>query len=331
MDPGPQQAQEGGQDAAMQTAADRSAQRTEHRAHRATTYRAPESRARAAAQSVVRSPAVKKSNARALKIIGLIVMAVGLLSAASPADMVFSGYVANWIGDLLKYLAIAVGGLGMFCGGLRMDANMRRYARYLAVLGETQAVPVSELSRKLGATMIQSFNDEDIMAGQGTAGLEIVEQCPEVDKVIVPVSGGGLIGGVSTAIKGMVPRVKVYGAEPAALPRYSESLKAGKPVKVEQKRSLADALVAQIPGDICFPYVQANTDGFAAVEDQYMLKGMKLLLTEGKVLCEPSSGIGMGAVMQGLIPVSPQEKVCFLISGGSVGLDQLRILEEVEL
>ena len=62
-----------------------------------------------------------------------------------------------------------------------------------------------------------------------------------------------------------------------------------------------------------------------------MLKGMKLLLTEGKVLCEPSSGIGMGAVMQGLIPVSPQEKVCFLISGGSVGLDQLRILEEVEL
>ena len=158
-----------------------------------------------------------------------------------------------------------------------------------------------------------------------------MEQCPEVDKVIVPVSGGGLIGGVSTAIKGMAPRVKVYGAEPAALPRYSESLKAGKPVKVEQKRSLADALVAQIPGDICFPYVQANTDGFAAVEDQYMLKGMKLLLTEGKVLCEPSSGIGMGAVMQGLIPVSPQEKVCFLISGGSVGLDQLRILEEVEL
>ena len=188
-----------------------------------------------------------------------------------------------------------------------------------------------ELSRKLGATMIQSFNDEDIMAGQGTAGLEIMEQCPEVDKVIVPVSGGGLIGGVSTAIKGTAPQVKVYGAEPAALPRYSESLKAGKPVKVEQKRSIADALVAQIPGDICFPYVRDNTDGFAAVDDQYMLKGMKLLLTEGKVLCEPSSGIGMGAELQGLIPVSPEEMVCFLISGGSVGLDQLRILEEVEL
>ena len=170
VDPGPQQTQGGGQSTAMQTAADRSAQRTEHRAHRATTYRAPESRARAAAQSVVRSPAVKKSNARALKIIGLIVMAVGLLSAASPADMVFSGYVANWIGDLLKYLAIAVGGLGMFCGGLRMDANMRRYARYLAVLGETQAVPVSELSRKLGWPERQVIRDLEKMIDKGYFG-----------------------------------------------------------------------------------------------------------------------------------------------------------------
>ena len=165
--PGPQQAQEGGQGTAMQTAADRSAQ---HAAHRATTYRAPESRARAAAQSVVRSPAVKKSNARALKIIGLLVMAVGLLSAAGPADMVFSGYVANWIGDLLKYLAIAVGGLGMFCGGLRMDANMRRYARYLAVLGETQAVPVSELSRKLGWSERQVIRDLEKMIDKGYFG-----------------------------------------------------------------------------------------------------------------------------------------------------------------
>lgn len=170
VDPGPQQTQGGGQSTAMQTAADRPAQRTEHRAHRATTYRAPESRARAAAQSVVRSPAVKKSNARALKIIGLIVMAVGLLSAASPADMVFSGYVANWIGDLLKYLAIAVGGLGMFCGGLRMDANMRRYARYLAVLGETQAVPVSELSRKLGWPERQVIRDLEKMIDKGYFG-----------------------------------------------------------------------------------------------------------------------------------------------------------------
>lgn len=182
-----------------------------------------------------------------------------------------------------------------------------------------------------GATMVPPFNDEDIMAGQGTIGLEVMEQCPELDMIIVPVSGGGLIGGVSTAIKAIAPGTKVYGSEPAALPRYSASLSAGKPITVEQKKSIADALVAQTPGDRCFPYVAANVDGFAEVEDDYLLKGMKLLLTEGKLLAEPSACIGIGAVLQGLIAVEPEDKVCFLISGGSVGLEQLRILEEIRL
>lgn len=187
------------------------------------------------------------------------------------------------------------------------------------------------ICRERNATMVPPFNDEDIMAGQGTSGIEIMEQCPDIDKVIVPVSGGGLIGGVSTAIKGMNSSVKVYGAEPAALPRYSASLKAGKPVKVEQKKSIADALVAQIPGDKCYPYIEKNTDGFFDVEDEYLLKAWKLLLTEGKILCEPSSAIGIGAVLQGLAKVEKDEKVCFLISGGSVGLEQLKVLEEVTL
>ena len=188
-----------------------------------------------------------------------------------------------------------------------------------------------DLCRRRGATMVPPFNDEAVMAGQGTAGLEIMEQCPELNAVIVPVSGGGLIGGVSTAIKSVSPQTLVYGAEPAALPRYSESLKAGKPVQVEAKPSIADALVAQRPGDLCFPCVAAHTDGFAAVEDAALLKGWKLLLTEGKLLCEPSSAIGIGAVLQGLIPVKPTDKVCFLISGGSVSVEQLDILKTVTL
>jgi len=79
----------------------------------------------------------------------------------------------------------------------------------------------------------------------------------------------------------------------------------------------------QIPGNICFPYVAAHTDGFADVDEEYILKGMKLLLSEGKLLCEPSSGISIGAVLQGLIPVKPEDKICFFISGGSVSLKQL--------
>lgn len=188
-----------------------------------------------------------------------------------------------------------------------------------------------QICAERGATMVPPFNDETVMAGQGTIGLEIMEQCPELDSVIVPVSGGGLIGGVSTAIKEVAPKVRIYGAEPAVLPRYTQSLAAGKIVTVPQQKSIADALVAQTPGDKCFPYVQSNVDGFATVDDAYILKGMKLLLTEGKILAEPSSCIGLGALLQGLVPVKQEYKVCLIVSGGSVGLDQLKILEEVTL
>ena len=188
-----------------------------------------------------------------------------------------------------------------------------------------------KLCKERNATLVPPFNDETVMAGQGTAGLEIMEQCPELNMVIVPTSGGGLIGGVSTAIKAVSPETVVFGAEPAVLPRYSASLKAGEPILVEKNRTIADALVTQIPGSICFPYVAANTDGFADVDEEYILKGMKLLLTEGKLLCEPSSGISIGAVLQGLIPVKPADKVCFFISGGSVSLEQLHQLEGIEI
>lgn len=182
-----------------------------------------------------------------------------------------------------------------------------------------------------GATMVPPFDDPLVMAGQGTVGLEILEQCPALDALVVPVSGGGLIGGVATAVKALAPHVRVYGAEPEALPRYRESLRAGHPVQVEQKRSVADALVAQRPGDVCFPYVAENTDGFASVADADLLRAMKLLLLEGKLLCEPSSAIGMGAALRGQLPLRRTDKVCFVISGGSVALEQLHRLEDVRL
>ena len=160
------------------------------------------------------------------------------------------------------------------------------------------------------------------MAGQGTVGLEILEQCPALDALVVPVSGGGLIGGVATAVKALAPHVRVYGAEPEALPRYRESLRAGHPVQVEQQRSVAD---------VCFAYVAENTDGFASVADADLLRAMKLLLLEGKLLCEPSSAIGMGAALRGQLPLRRTAKVCFVISGGSVALEQLHRLEDVRL
>lgn len=149
---------------------------------------------------------------------------------------------------------------------------------------------------------------------------------------IVPVSGGGLIGGsVHRRSRRSRRACACLARSRPRCPRYTESLRAGHPVRVEQKRSVADALVAQMPGDVCFPYVAANTDGFAAVADDAILRGMKLLLLEGKLLCEPSSAIGIGAALCGRLPVREGDKVCFVVSGGSVALEQLHQLEDVRL
>ncbi|MBP1576960.1 MAG: threonine/serine dehydratase [Oscillospiraceae bacterium] len=185
------------------------------------------------------------------------------------------------------------------------------------------------IAKETGAMLVPPFNDEDIMCGQGTIGLEILEQLPDVDKIIVPVSGGGLIGGVAAAIKESAPNVKVIGAEPAALPRYTVSLAEGKPVKIEQKPTLADALVSNKPGDICFPWVQKYVDEIVDVTDEDMLKGSKRLLLDGHLLAEFSSAIGIGAVLGGLVDVKPTVKVCFVLSGGSVDLPQLDILKNI--
>ena len=212
---------------------------------------------------------------------------------------------------------------------IKVEAIRALGAEIIQCEPQDRAAVAEKICAERGSVMVHPYNDEDIMAGQGTAGLEIAEQCPELDKLVVPISGGGLFSGVSSAVKALLPKAEVYAAEPSAIPRYSVSIKAGAPTAVPFKKSVADALITIIPGDKCFPYVAANADGIAAVDDEYLLKGLKLLLMEGKVLCEPSSAIGIGAVLQGLIRVRAEDNVCFLLSGGNVAFDQLRVLDNI--
>lgn len=188
----------------------------------------------------------------------------------------------------------------------------------------------AELSEQKHMMLVPPFDDINVMAGQGTVGLEIMEQCAGLTHILVPLSGGGLLSGVSAAVKAVSPGTKVYGAEPAELPRYTESLKAGKPATVPQKKTIADALVSQTPGKLCFPVIQQNADGILDVNDEYILKGQKLLLMEGKLLAEPSSCIGIGAVLEGLISFAHDDNVCFIITGGKVGFEQIERLKDVK-
>jgi len=214
---------------------------------------------------------------------------------------------------------------------VKIDA-VRALGAEVVLCGAEERFDVAERIRaESSGTMVPPYNDDVIMAGQGTLGLEIIEQQPDLDAVVVPVGGGGLISGIATAVKETSPRVRVYGADPAVLPAYAQSLKAGKMLTLPFSPTVAEALLCQTPGDKCFPCLQKYVDAVYSVSEAFILKGMKLLLTEGKILAEASSCIGIGAAMEKLLPVAPKDKVCFVISGGSVGVEQLRMLEEVEL
>lgn len=182
-----------------------------------------------------------------------------------------------------------------------------------------------ELSDKFNYTIIPPFDDPHITAGQGTIGLEILDE--HFDAVIVPVSGGGLIGGISTALKESGFSGKIIGAEPESLPRYSESLKNGRRTKVPTASTIADALVVNEPGKLNFPVVQEYVDECITVSDSAMQHAQKLLLTEGNILSEVSSCIGIAAVLEGTLKFKPDEKICFIISGGNLSLNQLNFLE----
>lgn len=181
-----------------------------------------------------------------------------------------------------------------------------------------------ELSKNYGYTIIHPYDDYQIIAGQGTLGLEIIEQLPDVDYVVTPIGGGGLIGGVSTAIKAKSEHAVVIGAEPAVLRRYAKSVECGERVYLEEQQSVADALLTQQPGERNYPIVTENVKRFIGVEDTSMIEAMKLLLLEGKILAEPSSCIGIGALLQGDLKVKETDKVCFVVSGGNVGMEQIQ-------
>lgn len=169
-----------------------------------------------------------------------------------------------------------------------------------------------------GLCYVPPFNDYDVMAGQGTIALEIFEDLPDPDGVVVPLGGGGLTSGIATAVKGIRPETRVVACEPARIPRFTVSLKEGRPTEVPQVDTIADGVATLCPGDKTFPLVRDKVDQVIDVPEESLLPAMKLLLTEGKVLAEPSSTIGLAAIQSGKLAFKPEDKVVFVLSGGNV-------------
>lgn len=188
-----------------------------------------------------------------------------------------------------------------------------------------------ELVAERGYTLVPPYDDARIIAGQGTSGLEIVEDLPDVNTVLVPVGGGGLSAGVAAAIKYLAPAATVIGVEPTGAPKLSKAMDAGEPVPLDQTGSIADGLLAVRIGTTTFAHHQAFVDRVVTVEDAEMVRAMRLLLDRAKLVTEPSGAITVAALMAGVVTLAPRERAVCVLSGGNVEWDGLRELLEQEL
>jgi len=196
--------------------------------------------------------------------------------------------------------------------------GVRRYGAEVIFEGTTtlhrKARAEDEAARRR-LTMVPPFDDPWVIAGQGTVGLEILEQRPNVTQVFVPAGGGGLLSGVSVAIKGMRSGVRIVGVEPEGAAKMSRSRDAGHPVTLERVSSIADGLLAVRPGDLTFEHVQTLVDDVMTVTDEQITAAVRWLFSEASLVAEPSGAAAVaGALARGSAPGTSVA----IISGGNV-------------
>ena len=180
-----------------------------------------------------------------------------------------------------------------------------------------------EIAIQTGAIFVPPFNDRHIIAGQGTCGLEIAQQLDDFDSVIVPVGGGGLISGISIAIKSLTPSAKVFGVEPSGATKMAASLSAGKIVRIEDPKSIADGLIPASVGELTLEACQKNVDGMFSVSDDEILSAMKLLMREAHIFPEPSGSAPLAVLSKTEESRKLGDRVVLVISGGNVSLTLL--------
>src|SRR3954468_8826306 len=191
-------------------------------------------------------------------------------------------------------------------------AEVRFHGEYL-----TQAlVRAKEFADETGAVFIHPFDHIDIVSGQGTVGLEILEQAPEAATVLIPTGGGGLLAGVALAIKAKRPDIRVVGVQAEEAAAYPESLRTGTPVALEKMTTMADGIAVACPGDVPFAAIQEHVDEVVTVSEESLSQALVLLLERAKLVVEPSGAAAVAAIMDN--PEAFGTPVVAVLSGGNV-------------
>ena len=255
----------------------------------------------------------------------------GALNALSllEEDQRRSGVVAASAGNHAQGVALAASTLGITATVFmpisapipKADAT-RQYGAEIRFDGENigEALDAARaFASETGARFIHPFDDRAIIAGQGSLGLELLEQMPTAGTIVVPVGGGGLISGIAAAAKALKPEVRIVGVEAEAVAPYIASRMNGRPTEVPPGFTLADGIAVTRPSALCFEHIEAHVDDLVAVNDGQMTQAVALLLERAKLLVEAAGAAPLAAAMSGLLPDQPGPTV-LVLSGGNVDL-----------
>ncbi len=184
-----------------------------------------------------------------------------------------------------------------------------------------------EISKERDLTFIHAFDDPDVIAGQGTIALEIIESLDDLDLIIAPIGGGGLISGISLAIKETKPNTRVIGVQAEGAASMYLSVKEGKPIKIERVNTIADGIAVRKPGEITFNIIQKYVDDIVLVSDEEIASAILFLMERAKLIAEAAGAVGVAAAISGKIPLKGA-KTLIVISGGNIDVNMMARLIE---
>jgi threonine dehydratase len=207
----------------------------------------------------------------------------------------------------------------------------RGYGGEVVLAGQTlmESLIIAKEMVKEGKTFIHPFDDADIVTGQGSIALEVLEDLREADMILAPIGGGGFISGIASAAKAIKPQIKIVGVQSSACPSAHAARQQGRVISVEAKQSIADGISVKQLGELNFDIIQKYVDDVVLVEEEEIAAAILLLLERKKVLAEGSGAVALAALLNGSVAVAPQSNIVLMISGGNVDSPLLgRILSQ---
>jgi threonine dehydratase len=260
------------------------------------------------------------------------------LSGLGPEELE-AGMVAASAGNHAQAVALAAQRRGSHAdlfmpaeSPLAKISAVRGYGGEVHLVGgsyDEAASAAREFTEAEHGTLIPPFDDPDIVAGQGTVGLEISRQAPAIRQVVVPLGGGGLAAGVAIAVKAKLPGVNVVGVQAAACSPYIDSLAAQRPIGARSANTICDGIAVKRPGELTLPLVERHVDEIVTVSDDEVAQAMVLLLERSKLVVEGAGAVGVAALLAGKVEATAEGETCVVLSGGNV--DASRLAECIRL